>query len=61
MLSNLYAVVSKEYLAIPEKYDKLITTLRTAYATELDLDKKQTSYDDLLDALRLSLKAYNFQ
>jgi hypothetical protein len=61
MLSNLYAVVSKEYLAIPEKYDKLITTLRTAYATELDLDKKQTSYDDLLGALRLSLKAYNFQ
>ena len=61
MLSNLYAVVSKEYLAIPEKYKELITSLRTAYATELDLDKKQTSYDDLLDALRLSLKAYNFQ
>jgi hypothetical protein len=25
------------------------------------LDKKQTSYDDLLDALRLALKGYNFQ
>jgi len=25
------------------------------------LNKKQTSYDDLLDALRLSLKAYNFE
>jgi hypothetical protein len=56
MLSNLYAVVSKEYLAIPQKYDKLITSLRTAWATELSLDKKETSYDDLLDALRLSLK-----
>ena len=56
MLSNLHAVVTKGYLAIPEKYDKLITSLRTAYATELDLDKKQTNYDDLLDALRLSLK-----
>ena len=50
MLSNLHAVVTKGYLAIPEKYDKLITSLRTAYATELDLKKKQTSYDDLLDS-----------
>ena len=61
MLSNLHAVVTKGYLSIPEKYDKLITSLRTAYATELDLDKKQTSYDDLLDALRLSLKGYNIE
>jgi terminase large subunit-like protein len=61
MLSNLHAVVTKGYLAIPEKYSELLTSLRTAYATELDLDKKQTSYDDLLDALRLGLKAYNFQ
>lgn len=61
MLTNLHAVVTKGYLAIPEKYDKLITSLRTAYATELDLDKKATSYDDLLDALRLSLKAFEFK
>jgi hypothetical protein len=61
MLSNLHAVVTKALLAIPEKYDKLITNLRTAYAIELDLDKKQTSYDDLLDALRLALKEYNFE
>jgi hypothetical protein len=37
------------------------TSIRTAYAKELTLDKKNTSYDDSLDALRLSLKAYNFQ
>jgi hypothetical protein len=61
MLSNLHAVVTKGYLAIPEKYSELITSLRTAYAIELDLDKKQTSYNDSLDALRLSLKAYNFK
>ena len=61
MLSNLYAVVSKEYLAIPEKHDKLITSLRTAWAEELSLDKKETSYDDLLDALRLSLKGYQIE
>ena len=61
MLSNLHAVVTKGYLAIPEKHSQLLTSLRTAWATELDLDKKQTSYDDLLDALRLALKAYNFE
>ena len=40
---------------------KLITSLRTAWAEELTLDKQQTSYDDLLDALRLSLKGYNIK
>jgi len=54
-------MVSKGYLAIDIKYDKLITSLRTAYAREYSLDKLQTSYDDLLDALRLSLKGYNLQ
>lgn len=54
-------MVSKGYLAIPEKYDKLLTSLRTAYAAELNLRKDQTSYDDLLDALRLSLKGYEIE
>jgi hypothetical protein len=61
MLSNLHAVVSKGYLAIPEKYDKLITSLRTAWAEELNLKKDVTGYDDLLDALRLALNAYKFE
>jgi len=61
MLSNLHVVVSKGYLAIDTKYDKLLTSLRTAYANELSLDKEQTSYNDLLDALRLSLKGYNIE
>ena len=61
MLSNLHAVVTKAYLAIPEKYDKLLTSLRTAYAEELNLKKDVTSYDDLIDGLRLALKAYNFK
>ena len=43
MLSNLHVVVSKGYVAIPEKYGKLITSLRTAWALELSLDKEQTS------------------
>jgi hypothetical protein len=61
MLSNLHAVVSKQYLAIDPKYDKLLTSLRTAYAEVLNLKKDSTSYDDLLDALRLSLKGYNIK
>ena len=55
------AAVSKLYLAIAPKHDKLITSMRTAWANELSLDKNQTSYNDLLDALRLSLKGYNIE
>jgi hypothetical protein len=58
MLSHLHVMINKNYLAIPKQYDKLITSLRTAYATEYNLDKEQTSYNDLLDALRLGLKGY---
>ena len=61
MLSHLAVMINKKWLAIPKQYDKLITSLRTAYANELSLDKEQTSYDDLLDALRLSLKGYNIK
>jgi hypothetical protein len=46
---------------IPEKCEKLILSLRTAQAKEYSLDKEQTSYDDLLDALRLSLKGYQIE
>lgn len=58
MLSHLYLLVNKGYLAIAEKYDKLIVSLRTAYANEYSLDKERTSYDDSLDSLRLALLAY---
>jgi hypothetical protein len=61
MLSNLHAIISKGYLAIEEKHDKLLTSLRTAYAEELNLKKEQTSYSDLLDGLRLALKGYNIE
>ena len=49
------------YLAIQQKYDKLIVSIRTAQTKEYSLDKEQTSYDDLLDALRLSLKGYQIK
>ena len=58
MLAHLHMLVNKEYLAIPEQYDKLIISLRTAWANEYSLDKEQTSYSDSLDALRLACKMY---
>jgi hypothetical protein len=61
MLSHLHSIVTKGYLAIPSKYDKVLTSLRTAYAEELNLKKDVTSYDDLLDSLRLALKAFEFE
>jgi hypothetical protein len=36
-------------------------SLRTAQENEYSLDKEQSSYNDLLDALRLSLKGYNLK
>ena len=37
MLSHLHLMINKEYLAIPEKFDKLIVSLRTAYAKEYSI------------------------
>jgi hypothetical protein len=45
-------------VAIHPKYNKLLVALRTAVATEGVLDKQMTAHDDILDALRLSLKYY---
>jgi hypothetical protein len=41
-----------------ERFPKLVTALRTAVANEYNLDKGQTSYNDILDAFRLSLQFY---
>jgi hypothetical protein len=44
-------------IAINPKFDKLITSLRTAISDDLGkLDKEQTSYHNVLDAFRLALK-----
>jgi hypothetical protein len=46
-------------IAINPKFDKLITSLRTAMENgEGLLDKEATSYDDIFDALRMSLQFY---
>jgi hypothetical protein len=56
LLSHLHSLLSSGYVAIPKEYDKLITSLQTAQATDFDLDKENTVYDDDLDCLRLLLK-----
>jgi hypothetical protein len=45
----------------PDKFDKLITALRTAIDNDGTLDKEATSYNDIFDAFRLALKFYHFQ
>ena len=45
----------------PDKFDKLITSLRTAVDIDGALDKESTSYNDIFDAFRLSLKFYHYQ
>ncbi|MFL6399215.1 MAG: hypothetical protein ACJ72J_06495 [Nitrososphaeraceae archaeon] len=45
----------------PDKFDKLITALRTAVDNDGVLDKEATSYNDIFDAFRLSLKFYHFE
>jgi terminase large subunit-like protein len=45
----------------PDKFDKLITALRTAVDNDGALDKEATSYNDIFDAFRLALKFYHFR
>ena len=44
-----------------DRFDKLITALRTAVDNDDVLDKESTSYNDILDAFRLALKFYHFE
>lgn len=41
-----------------DSFHNLVTALRTAVANEYKLQKEETSYDDILDAFRLSLQFY---
>jgi hypothetical protein len=45
----------------PDKFDKLITALRTAVDNDGTLDKEATSYNDIFDAFRLALKFYDYE
>ena len=45
----------------PDRFEKLITSLRTAVDNDGTLDKESTSYNDIFDAFRLALKFYHFE
>ena len=63
MIAHCRNLMSKGLVTIypKERFDKLITSLRTAYDNEGVLDKEATSYPDIFDAFRLAMKFYRFQ
>ena len=60
MLEHTYQLLTKQKLAIPSKFDRLILSLKTAHANEWNLDKNVSVHNDDLDALRLLLKGVKF-
>jgi hypothetical protein len=61
MLEHTYHIITKQKIAIPKEYNKLISSLKTAWAIGFDLQKDLTMYDDSLDACRLMLKGIKFK
>ena len=62
MLAHCKLMLEKEYVEINPRFDKLVTSLRTAVEKgEGDLDKEATSYDDIFDGYRLALKYYQIK
>ena len=61
MISHLAQLFNEKHVAVPQQFDKLIISLKTAVVNEYSLDKEQSSYNDLLYALRLSLKCYKVE
>lgn len=62
MLGHTKLLLEEGYAAIDGKrFDKLVTSLRTAVEKgDGVLDKEATSYDDIFDAFRLSLRLYQY-
>lgn len=58
MLGHSKLLLEKGDITINEKFDKLVTSLRTAVAVENTLDKEATSYNDIYDSFRLALEYY---
>ena len=64
MLGHCKMILEKDggRIAInPDRFDKMITSLRTAVDIDGTLNKEATSYNDIFDAFRLALKFYHFQ
>ncbi|MEP0825399.1 MAG: hypothetical protein HRF40_07930 [Nitrososphaera sp.] len=58
MLGNTKMFLEKGLVAIHPRFNKLITSLRTAIEQDGVLDKASTSYNDTFDAFRLAMRYY---
>jgi hypothetical protein len=58
LLYHTKFLVENEYLKVHPRFERLLTSLRSAYARDGVLDKEATTFDDLFDALRLCLRPY---
>jgi hypothetical protein len=61
MLGQCKLYLEKGHIAINPIFDKLVISLRTAVAEENILHKESTSYADIFDAYRLTLKHYQLK
>ena len=58
MLSHTKTLIENDFIRIHPTQQKLTIALKTAWEDNGSLSKEETSYDDCLDALRLSLLAF---
>ena len=62
ILAHCKLMLEKDYVEINPRFDKLITSLRTAIENgEGSVDKEATSYDDIFDGFRLALRYYQIK
>jgi hypothetical protein len=61
MISHLVSLFNNHHIAIPKEFDKLIVALKSAIVNEYSLDKELSVWNDLTDAMRLSLRMYKIQ
>jgi hypothetical protein len=64
MLGHCKMILEKDAGCIvinPDRFDRLITALRTVVDNDGTLDKEATSYNDIFDAFRLAMKFYSFR
>jgi hypothetical protein len=61
MLGNTKMFMEKGLVAIHPKFNKLVTSLRTAVEQDGALDKASTSYNDTFDAFRLAMRYYEIR
>jgi len=60
LLEHCHYLIAKGRVAIPKQYTNLITSLRTAWAEEWNLNKDESVNNDALDSLRLALREIKF-